>query len=175
VKGGGVVFSKSVANIGPVFFHETVNSDQYINDILNPFFSQLTAEERQYGYFQQDNATAHTVNAAMVAIRDLFEDRTISRGLWPPRSPDLSFLRRLSLGKPKRKGYKNNPRITEALQNEITHVIGLITMDEFQNLFRRCKACLRAEGGHFQQLLENIVSLCYFFYSILLLMCAYRD
>jgi hypothetical protein len=44
-----------------------VNSDRYVNDTLNPFFNQLTAEERQYGYFQQDNATAHTGNAAMVA------------------------------------------------------------------------------------------------------------
>jgi hypothetical protein len=52
---------------------------------------QLTAEERQYGYFQQDNATAYTANATMVAIREAFEDRIISRGLWPPRSPDLSF------------------------------------------------------------------------------------
>jgi hypothetical protein len=38
------------------------------------FFNQLTAEERQHGYFQQDNATAHTANAAMVAIWEVFED-----------------------------------------------------------------------------------------------------
>jgi hypothetical protein len=50
---------------GPLFFHETVNSDHYVNDILNLFFNQLTAEERQYGYFQHDNATAHTANATM--------------------------------------------------------------------------------------------------------------
>jgi hypothetical protein len=42
---------------------------------------QLTAEETQYGYFQQNNATAHTANATMVAIREVFEDRIISRGL----------------------------------------------------------------------------------------------
>jgi hypothetical protein len=48
-------------------FHEIVNSDRYVNDTLNPFFNQLTAEERQYGYFQQNNTTAHTANAAMVA------------------------------------------------------------------------------------------------------------
>jgi hypothetical protein len=74
--------------IGPIFFCETVNSGHYVNDILNPFFNQLTAEERQCGCFQQGNATAHT---AMVAIRKVFEDRIISRRLWPPRSPDLSF------------------------------------------------------------------------------------
>jgi hypothetical protein len=77
-----------------LFFQKTVNSDRHVNDILN----QLTAEERQYGYFQQDNATAHTANAAMVAILEVFEDRIIRRGLWPLRS---LFLRFLYLGKPK--------------------------------------------------------------------------
>jgi hypothetical protein len=47
----------------------------------HPFFNQLTAEERQHGYFQQNNATAHTANATIVAIREVFGDRIISRGL----------------------------------------------------------------------------------------------
>jgi hypothetical protein len=51
-----------------------VNSDRYVDDILNPFFNQLTAEERQHGYFQQDNATAHMANATTVAIQEVFED-----------------------------------------------------------------------------------------------------
>jgi hypothetical protein len=51
-----------------------MNSDRYINDILNSFFNQLTAEERQHGYYQQDNATAYTANATMVAIWEVFED-----------------------------------------------------------------------------------------------------
>jgi hypothetical protein len=37
-------------------------------------FNQLTAEERQHVYFQQDDATAHMANATMVAIREVFED-----------------------------------------------------------------------------------------------------
>jgi thiamine phosphate synthase YjbQ (UPF0047 family) len=77
---------------GPIFSHETVNSDRHVNDILNPFFNQLTAEERQYGYFQQDNATAHIANASMVAIREVFEDRIISRGLWLPDPPISVFV-----------------------------------------------------------------------------------
>jgi hypothetical protein len=36
------------------------------------FFNQLTAEETQRGYFHQDIATAHTANATMVAIREVF-------------------------------------------------------------------------------------------------------
>jgi hypothetical protein len=93
----------------------------------------------------------------MVAIRKVFEDRIISRGLWAPRSPDLSFCDFYLWGNLKRKVYKNNPRSIEALQAEITRVIGSIAMDELQrvsrNLFLRCEACLQAEGGHFQHLL----------------------
>jgi hypothetical protein len=47
------------------------------------------------------------------------------------------------------KVYKNNPRNIEALQNQITRVIGSITMDQLQkvsqNLFMRCEACLQTE------------------------------
>jgi hypothetical protein len=39
-----------------------MSSDRYASNTLNPFFNQLTAEERQYGYFQQNNAIAHAAN-----------------------------------------------------------------------------------------------------------------
>jgi hypothetical protein len=112
----------------------------------DPFFNQLTAEETQHGYFQQDNTTAHTANATMVAIQEVFEDRIISRGLWPPRFPDLSLLRIYLWRNLKEKVYKNNPRSIEALQAEITCIIGSIAMHKLQkvshNLFMRCEACL---------------------------------
>jgi hypothetical protein len=121
------------------------------------FFNQLTAEETQHGYFQQDSATAHTANATMVVIREVFEDRIISGGLWPPRSPDLSFCDFYLWGNLKGKVYKNILHSIEALQAEIKCVIGSIAVDKLQkvshNLFTHCKACLQAEGGHFQHLL----------------------
>jgi hypothetical protein len=55
------------------------------------FFNQLTAEETQYGYSQQDNTTAYRATATMVTIWEVFEDRIINRELCPPRSPDLRF------------------------------------------------------------------------------------
>jgi hypothetical protein len=42
--------------------------------LLNSFFNQLTAVERQHGYFQQDNTTTHTAKATMVAIQEVSED-----------------------------------------------------------------------------------------------------
>jgi hypothetical protein len=65
----------------------------------------------------------------MVAIREVFEDRIISRGLWPLRSPDLSFCDFYLGGNLKGKVYKNNPGSTEAPQKEITQVIGSIAVD----------------------------------------------
>jgi hypothetical protein len=38
----------------------------------NPFFNHLMAEKSQHGYFQQNNATAHTANATIVAIWEVF-------------------------------------------------------------------------------------------------------
>jgi hypothetical protein len=43
-----------------VFFNETINCERYVQVILGQFFSELTQEERLYGWFQQDSATALT-------------------------------------------------------------------------------------------------------------------
>jgi hypothetical protein len=74
--------------IGPIFYDNTVNAARYVNNIRSPFFVKLTAEERLYGVFQQDSATANTAYVSSEALREVFGDRMISRGLWPPRSPD---------------------------------------------------------------------------------------
>jgi hypothetical protein len=36
---------------GPVFFHETTNSERYVRLILTPFFRELTKEEQTLGAF----------------------------------------------------------------------------------------------------------------------------
>jgi hypothetical protein len=64
----------------------------------------------------------------------VFGDRIISRGLWPPRSPDLSFCDFYLWGHLKGRVYKNNPRSTETLQIEITRIIGSITVDQLQEV-----------------------------------------
>jgi hypothetical protein len=48
-------------------------------------------------------------------VSRLLCDRIISRGLWPPRSPDLSFCDIYLWGNLKGKVYKNNPHSIEAL------------------------------------------------------------
>lgn len=66
-----------------------MNSNIYIGT-FEEFFEQLTDEECQSGYFQQDGAQ-HTPQENFTAVvESVFANRVISSGLWPLRSPDLT-------------------------------------------------------------------------------------
>ena len=71
--------------------------------IFNEFVDQLDDDELRNGYFQQDGATCHTSNESMTEIESSFDDRIISKALWPPRSPDLSPPDFFPVGRLKRK------------------------------------------------------------------------
>jgi hypothetical protein len=58
-----------------LLFNETINCEKYVKVILWQFFSELPEEERLYGWFQQDSATAHTARISMQALSDVFRDR----------------------------------------------------------------------------------------------------
>jgi hypothetical protein len=63
-----------------------------------PFIVQLKDDEIDKAYFQQDGATAHTAHMSMALLDDVFEDRIISKTIWPPRSLDLSTPDFFSVG-----------------------------------------------------------------------------
>ena len=73
------------------------------NGVHNEFVDQLDNDELRNGYFQQDGATCHTSNESMTEIESFFDDRIISKALWPPRSPDLSSPDFFPVGRLKRK------------------------------------------------------------------------
>jgi hypothetical protein len=52
--------------VGPVFLNKTINCKRYVQVILRQFFPELTEEERLYGWFQQDSATAHAARMSTV-------------------------------------------------------------------------------------------------------------
>lgn len=76
--------------IGPIFFTETITSERY-KDIIENFVSLLEEDER-YCWFQQDGAPCHTANSSMNFLAEFFGERIVTKGLWPPRSPDLTPL-----------------------------------------------------------------------------------
>jgi hypothetical protein len=94
--------------VGPVF-NETINCERSVQVILGKFFSELT-EERLYGWFQQDPATAHTAHMSVQALSDVFGERIISSDIWTERSPDLSPYNFFFWGCLKDKVYSSNPR-----------------------------------------------------------------
>lgn len=143
--------------VGPIFFSSIVNTDVYL-DILRQFNEQLTPQERMQFFFQQDGATCHTSQKSLTRIHEVFtEERTVSKGLWPPRSPDLSSCDFYLWGNLKQKVYVNNPRTLAQLQQNITSAIRSITRVELQavsaNVVRRAQQCIDVNGEHFQHLL----------------------
>nr|XP_020451198.1 uncharacterized protein LOC109957565 [Monopterus albus] len=143
--------------VGPIFFESAVNTAVYL-DIFEQFYHQLTPEEKTCCFFQQDGATCHTSHDALARVHELFtEERTVSNGLWPPRSPDLSTCAFYLWGKLKQKVYASNPHTLDELKENITNTIRSITVEELRavsaNMLRRAQRCIDANGDHFQHLL----------------------
>jgi hypothetical protein len=124
--------------MGSICFEETVNTQVHVN-VFNTFVNQLDDEELQHGFFQQDGVTCHTSNDSIAEI----EETIVSKGLWPPRSPDLTppdfFLWSILKGHV----YGNRPRTLQDLQNKIKSEIQVLTPEilycTFQNVERMCK------------------------------------
>jgi len=81
---------------------------------------QLKEDEIGKACLQQDGATAHTAHRSMAFLDDVFADRTISKTIWPPRSPDLSPPDFFLWGAMKNSVYSNNPHIIDDLKATIT-------------------------------------------------------
>lgn len=140
--------------IGPIFFHETLNAERYRRLILEPFLQQLHDDELQVGYFQQDGATPHTAGATIRYLQQFYDNRIISQGLWPPRSPDLTPLDFFLFGHLKNKVFQNRIHTVDELQQAITREIQNVSANQLQNVFesmkRRVNSCLENEGHHFE-------------------------
>ena len=93
----------------------------------------------------------------MAEIQSFLGDRVISKGLWTPRSPDLTPPHYFLRGYLKGRVYQTKPRTIDALQANITEEIQAVTANvlarTFQNMARRVQSCLDANGGHFQHML----------------------
>jgi hypothetical protein len=119
--------------IGPIFFDRTVNTQVYMN-IFEEFCAQLTEEERQSFFFQQDGATCHT---SRVSLQRVHEERTVSKNLWPPRSPDLTTCDFFLWGHLKSTVYKSNPHTIQELKDNISHAVAAIDITVLHRVYRR--------------------------------------
>jgi hypothetical protein len=84
------------------------------------------------------------------------ENRIISKGLWPPRSPDINPCDFHLWGKLKSVVYANSPYDLEDLKQNNHEAIYNIQQRKLQQvsrtLFKRIQACLTVEGRHLEHL-----------------------
>jgi hypothetical protein len=89
----------------------------------------------------QDGATAHTATYPINVLNKVFENRLISRRLWPERSPDLNLCDFYLWVNLKDKVYSNNPHILVELRQSICETILSIEVSELKlvsnNIFKR--------------------------------------
>ena len=131
----------------------TINSERYCSDILHAFIGQMTSDEINYLWFQQDGATAHISGRSMHLLKEFFGDRLISKDVRRLRSPDLKpdfYL----WGAAESALYRDRPRTLDDWQAAITAFIQSISSEQliavFRNKIRRIQACSDAKGRHFQ-------------------------
>jgi hypothetical protein len=117
----------------------------------------------------RDSATTNTADDSLTVLEGVFDDRIISRGLWPARSPDLTPCDFYLRGNLKDKFYRTNAHTEEELKESILRGIMEVPQKELLrgnfNLLKRYRACVRVQG-HFQHL---------FIYGKLILLFLWSD
>ncbi len=93
----------------------------------------------------------------MQFLLSFFADLLISAGLWSSYSPDLSPLDFHLWFYLKDKVFRNALATIDELKGKITKEVNKIDNSILKNVFfnfiKRCQACIRADGRHFQQYL----------------------
>ena len=54
--------------VGPTFFENAINSEEFVMDVLVLIFVLLTEQERELSWFQQDRATANTARVDIQSV-----------------------------------------------------------------------------------------------------------
>uniref|UniRef100_A0ABD2WI79 DUF4817 domain-containing protein n=1 Tax=Trichogramma kaykai TaxID=54128 RepID=A0ABD2WI79_9HYME len=151
--------------IGPIDFPERLTGGFY-RDFLENRLGELLQRNRIENdevIFQHDGAPAHTANATVRALDQLYPQRWIGVPRrdnvpfisWPARSPDLSPLDFFYWGAIKEKIYNSEIRSVEDLEERITQAGAAITGEMLplvrQNFVKRLRKCIERQGGHFEQ------------------------
>ena len=126
-------------------------------NILEDFIDDMPYQERLNATFQQDGAPAHTANATLNFLEEKFPGRVVSKGLWPPRSPDLTPCDFFFWGALKSHIHFHKPATIDQLKDVVSEFLTSITETTlnlvFQNLDKRFHLCHEKGGG----LIENFL------------------
>jgi hypothetical protein len=102
-------------------------------------------------------APRYTSHKMMDFLKEYFDNCPISKGLWPPTSPDLSHTDFILWGPQKGQVYKMDPHTLEELKANIRTQIAQITCALLHavstNIIQRILAYTGVGGVHFEHLL----------------------
>ncbi len=137
------------------FFTTSINLKRYC-EIIQQFIAMLEPSE-SYSWFQRDNATPNTSQATVNLLKEFFDERLITRGLWPLRLPDMSPRIISCVDTSRTRFFMKKPNTIDELKVEITDLINGIPRKMLKKVFRNLqhlvKTCLEYEGGHFKHIL----------------------
>jgi hypothetical protein len=158
--------------IGPIFFSETVNSQQYLHMLQNDFLPQLMVTQLPIGtqWFMQDGATPHTANVVLNFLNTIFSPHIMlhhySQGhncghFWPPLSPDLNPCGFFLWGFLKEKMFPMKPLNVTEMRAMIIQLCNEIDEDMrcwiITNMRVRLQEVVRQNGGHIEQVLSKVL------------------
>ena len=136
-------------------FETSINAEAY-QELIQQFIALLQVDERNC-WFQQDSATVHTAASTMVILHEFFGENLISKGLWPPRSPDLTSPDFFLWSYLKDTVYRSNPRDLKQLKMNTICAIEEVNEGTLRkvarNMVKRVDKCIEMNGHHFQHLL----------------------
>lgn len=151
----------SMGIIGPYFFEDvngrsvTVNSERYVEMLINFLQPELHRRGIENVYFQQDGATAHTARRSLETLRNMFPGRLISRFgdiPWAACSPDLTAADNFPWGCLKERVFSVRINNLNELKNRITAQIEAIPEGMLRRVMaifpQRLQACIAENGGH---------------------------
>lgn len=149
--------------IGPYELPATLNAEMYLNFLQNylpGLLQDLPLEVREGIWLQNDGCPAHFAVRVRDYLNNTYPDRWIGRLgpiLWPPRSPDLNPLDFFYWGCIKEKVYNKSVATIEELRTRVQLAAREIEESGYarrikRSFIRRCRACIAANGGHFEHL-----------------------
>lgn len=150
--------------LGPHVFPGNLNGALYLNFLQNDlprFLEELRPEQRQNLIFQQDGAPPHYSREVRAWLNANYPN-WIGRGgavAWPARSPDLNpmdyfvwgFLKNEVYATPVQSEEDLLARIMEACRSIRAKLTFKVTV---RSMRKRARACVRENGGHFEQKLD---------------------
>ena len=131
-----------------------INAAYYVQELLPKLIEDCQHLPRNF-IFQQDGAPAHSAKLAQDWLKEHTPD-FITKSEWPPNSPDLNPLDYHVWGAmlQKYQAYTPKPKNKTELKAVLQEIWRDLPQEPIKKAVlafrRRLKACIEAEGGHFE-------------------------